>query len=225
MRMNSRQCVWVLALVLGAGITGGSVRVAASPSPQDQAHDQDYSKDKTYKQGLSDGKDDSAHNLDHSKKRHFKKDDDQKAYEAGYQIGRQDNQHIIGTWKLNVAASKYSPGPAPASETRVYEEEPDGATKVTVRTIDTEGHPTVIEVAENYDGKDYPVTGSSYADATSLKKINDYRAEANLLHAKTVVATIVREVSEDGKKMTITFKGADEDQGRQVNNIAIYDKQ
>jgi hypothetical protein len=29
-----------------------------------------------------------VNNKDHSKKRHFKKDDDQKAYEAGYQQGR-----------------------------------------------------------------------------------------------------------------------------------------
>ena len=38
-RMNLRQCVWVLAVVLGTGITGGTVRAAASPSSQDQAHD------------------------------------------------------------------------------------------------------------------------------------------------------------------------------------------
>jgi hypothetical protein len=37
---------------------------------------------------MREGKDDQAHNRDHSKKRHFKKDDDQQAYEAGYQKGR-----------------------------------------------------------------------------------------------------------------------------------------
>lgn len=91
-RMNLRQCVWVLAVALGIGITGGTLRAAASPSSQDQAHDQDYSKNKKYQQGLREGKDDHAHNLDHSKKRHFKKDEDQKAYEAGYQIGHQGDQ-------------------------------------------------------------------------------------------------------------------------------------
>jgi hypothetical protein len=34
---------------------------------------------------MREGQYDHAHNLDHSKKRHFKKDEDQKAYEAGYQ--------------------------------------------------------------------------------------------------------------------------------------------
>lgn len=91
-RMNLTQCIWVLAVVLGIGITGGTVQAAASPAPQDQAHDQDYSKNPKYQQGLSEGRDDHAHNLDHSKKRHFKKDEDQKAYEAGYQVGHQGDQ-------------------------------------------------------------------------------------------------------------------------------------
>ena len=41
---------------------------------------------------MRDGKDDKAHNKDHSRNRKFKKDDDQKAYEAGYQLGHQDDQ-------------------------------------------------------------------------------------------------------------------------------------
>jgi hypothetical protein len=84
MRMNVKQCVWIGVLALGIGISGGTVRVAASPSPQEQ-HAPDYSKNKNYKVGTRDGKDDFAHNRDHSKKRKFKNDDDQKAYEAGYQ--------------------------------------------------------------------------------------------------------------------------------------------
>jgi hypothetical protein len=53
-----------------------------------QAQDaKDYSKTKQYQQGVREGQDDHAHNKDHSKKRHFKKDEDQRAYEAGYQKG------------------------------------------------------------------------------------------------------------------------------------------
>jgi len=92
MRMTLRQCVWVLAVALGTGITGGTVRAAVAPIAQEQAHDQDYSRNKTYQQGLREGKDDSKKNKDHSKKRHFKKDEDQKAYEAGYQHGHQGDQ-------------------------------------------------------------------------------------------------------------------------------------
>ena len=82
MRVNLKQCIWIGVMTLGLGMAGGTARLAASPQEQ---HEQDYSKNKNYKQGMRDGKDDFAHNKDHSRKRNFKKDDDQKAYEAGYQ--------------------------------------------------------------------------------------------------------------------------------------------
>jgi hypothetical protein len=90
MTMNSKHCTWVLAVAVGMGISGGAAQVVAAPFFQDhdQNHDQDYSKNKRYQQGMREGKDDQAHNRDHGKKRHFKKDDDQKSYEAGYQKGR-----------------------------------------------------------------------------------------------------------------------------------------
>jgi hypothetical protein len=87
-RMKLKQCVWIVTMTLGIGITGGRVLVAASPSPQ-ELHDQDYSKNKNYQIGIRDGRNDSAHNRDHSKKRNFKKDDDKKDYETGYQAGHQ----------------------------------------------------------------------------------------------------------------------------------------
>lgn len=86
MRMNSKRSAVILAIAMGVGIGGAPVRAVAAPFFQNQAPD--YSKNKTYQQGMREGKDDQAHNKDHSKKRHFKKDTDQQAYEAGYQKGR-----------------------------------------------------------------------------------------------------------------------------------------
>jgi hypothetical protein len=68
---------WLLATAMAAGIS-------AAPF---QENTKDYSKTKQYQQGVREGKDDHAQSKDHSKKRHFKKDEDQKAYEAGYQKG------------------------------------------------------------------------------------------------------------------------------------------
>ena len=82
MRINLKHSVWIVVMALGIGVTGGTALLAATPQEQ---HDQDYSKNKNYQQGMRDGHDDAVHDKDHSKKRHFKKDEDQKAYEAGYQ--------------------------------------------------------------------------------------------------------------------------------------------
>jgi hypothetical protein len=94
MQMNFKPYVWVLAVVVGAGITGSAVRTLASPGMGGQAQSQDYSKNKRYQQGMREGKDDKAHSRDHSRKRHFTKDEDNKAYEAGYQQGHGVDVHI-----------------------------------------------------------------------------------------------------------------------------------
>jgi hypothetical protein len=94
MKTNRKHGIWVLAVVVGIGVSVGTVHAVAAPfqdherEQQQQQHETDYSKHKTYQQGMREGHNDHARNLDHSKKRHFKKDDDNKAYEAGYQKGR-----------------------------------------------------------------------------------------------------------------------------------------
>ena len=82
-------------MAAGIGIGAGTVQAAAAPLFQDHAQDQqDYSKNKTYQQGVREGKDDQAHNRDHFRKRHFSKDEDNKAYESGYQHGHGTDVHV-----------------------------------------------------------------------------------------------------------------------------------
>ena len=82
--MNFKRCFGVLAVAVGIGVSGGAVRAVAAPF---QDHEPDYSRNKTYQQGVREGHTDQARKRDHYKKRTFKKDSDQKAYEAGYQKG------------------------------------------------------------------------------------------------------------------------------------------
>ena len=127
---------------------------------------------------------------------------------------------LAGTWTLNLAQSKYSPGPAPKEQTRIYAEQGEGI-KVTVKTVAADGHSTTVLISANYDGKDYPVTGSSDYDAVALKRIDQRAAEATLTHAGKIVATARREISDDGRTLTITFKTTD----GQQNNTAVYVRQ
>ena len=85
-----------------------------------------------------------------------------------------DNQ--VGTWKLNVAKSKFSPGPAPKDATLTIESQADGV-KLTNHVIDAEGKTVHKELSPKYDGKDYPMTGNPDADMISLKKIDDNTIE------------------------------------------------
>jgi hypothetical protein len=82
-KINLKCGIWTLAIAMSLGLGGGAA--IGAPFFQDQGPD--YSNNKVYKQGMREGQSDHARNRDHSKKRHFKKDEDQKAYEAGYQKG------------------------------------------------------------------------------------------------------------------------------------------
>jgi hypothetical protein len=132
----------------------------------------------------------------------------------------------IGTWKLNVAKSKYSPGPAPQSLTVKVEPSGQGGEKVTAEFVNADGTRTTVQYTEtNFDGKDYPLTGSQFgADTVSLKRIDRWTTERTDKKGSTVIQTLRRVVSQDGKTMTVTTKGTD-DKGQAMNNVALFEKQ
>src|SRR5450755_2038774 len=113
---------------------------------------------------------------------------------------------VIGTWKLNLAKSKFNPGPAPKSQTRIYEALPEGV-RVTIITTNAAGQASSMELPANVDGKDYPIMAPGPADAIVLTKIASLTAEAILKHGTVVVGTALRVMSKDGKTMTVTYKG------------------
>jgi hypothetical protein len=130
---------------------------------------------------------------------------------------------ILGSWKLNVAKSKYNPGPAPKSQTRSYEKNSGGIT-VKLTTIEADGQFSSIELPANVDGKDYPIMAPGPADAIVLTKIDPRSDEAVLKHGDVVVGISQRVISQDGKTLTVTYKGTDP-KGEQVDNFGVYEKQ
>lgn len=128
-----------------------------------------------------------------------------------------------GTWKLNPAKSKYSPGPAPKSVTLKVDSDADSI-KLTADGIDAAGNPTHVEYTAKYDGKDYPLTGVPNADTVAVKRIDVSTVQSTIKKADQVVMTVTSVLSKDGKTRTSTFKGKDA-QGADVNNVVVYDKQ
>jgi hypothetical protein len=129
---------------------------------------------------------------------------------------------VLGTWILDVGKSSYDPGPAPRSQTRTYERVPEGI-QATIVTVDAKGQSLTARYTAKYDSLEYPLTGSANIDAIALKRVNAYTAEATLTHARKLIGTARRVISNDGKTMTITFRGTDEN-GRATNNVAVYEK-
>ena len=138
-------------------------------------------------------------------------------------VSAQASDARMGTWKLNVAKSKYSPGPAPQSVTMKVEASGQGE-KSTTEGVNAAGAATKTEYTAHYDGKDYPMTGSQNADTVSLKRIDARTMERTDKKGDKVVLTSTRVVSEDGKTMTVTTKGTNA-QGQAVDNVTIWEKQ
>jgi hypothetical protein len=129
--------------------------------------------------------------------------------------------YLIGTWLLDVAKSKYSPGPGPVTETRTYRRGPNGI-EGTIQRRFADGRSDRIEYVAEYD-REYPVLGTEEYDHILLKRITARVAEAVLSHAGRVYGTARRVVDESGKTMTITFK-REGSSGTTVNNTAFYQK-
>ena len=128
----------------------------------------------------------------------------------------------MGTWKLNEAKSKLSPG-APKNTTVVYEAAGDNV-KVTIDGTDKDGKPTHNEWTGKFDGKDYPVTGDPNSDARSITKIEDRTLGFNVKKGGTATISGRIVVSADGKTRIVTTSGTDA-KGNKVKSTVVYDKQ
>jgi hypothetical protein len=132
-------------------------------------------------------------------------------------------ENWLGTWKLDTAKSKVSPGPGPKSQTLKFEKTADGI-KLTSDGVSAEGKPTHGEYVSKFDGADVLWTGNPDADTASAKRIDDnsYENVWKKDGKTTITATVV--VSEDGKTMTITQVGTNA-KGQTVETTNVYTRQ
>ena len=130
----------------------------------------------------------------------------------------------IGTWKLNLAKSKFSPGPTPKSQTLKVEAWGADGVKYTADGVDAEGKPTHWELQAKYDGKFVPFTGNPDADMLAYKRIDANRVEATTQLKGKPAQTTKIVVSADGKTRTLTQTGKNA-KGQTVKNVLVYDKQ
>jgi|SRR5271165_5065625 len=128
---------------------------------------------------------------------------------------------VMGTWKLNEAQSKFSPG-ATKTTTVIYA--PDGdQTKVTTIGTDADGKPFQDEWVGKLDGKEYPFTGDP-SKTRAYKKINDHTMEITNKKDGKVVSSGRAVVSADGKTRTVNINWTNSE-GKKMSFTAVYDKQ
>ena len=129
---------------------------------------------------------------------------------------------VVGTWKLDLAKSKFS-GAAPKSSTRVYTEGADGTT-LEQKMVGADGKEVSMHLTIKYDGKDYPVTGNPDADTVAGKAIDAHTTHFTLKKGGKVVGTVHRVVSADGKTLTVNNKGTHPG-GKDYDDTGVCNKQ
>jgi hypothetical protein len=129
---------------------------------------------------------------------------------------------FVGTWKLDVARSKYDPGPAPKSQTRTW----DASGKVSVKGVSAAGKAMSYAYPIKGDGKEYPTVGAipNAADKISSNKIAPNTLEVHLMRGGKPAERTRFTVTKDGKTLTISATGTNAD-GSAFNNVTVWNKQ
>jgi hypothetical protein len=128
----------------------------------------------------------------------------------------------LGTWTLDAAKSKYSPGPTPKSGTVTFTAVGQ-AVKAVIDLLGPDGSKIHWEYTAPLDGKPAPVTGNPDGDMVVAKRTapNTIETSYTLKGKPTTVNT--RVISADGKSMTVTSTGTNA-QGQKVNNHQVFTK-
>jgi hypothetical protein len=140
-------------------------------------------------------------------------------------IGALGADNTIGTWKLNLGKSKYTPAPMPVKSLTVTREASDGGAKVTTTGEQADGTAINASYTVKYDGKEVSVTGNNPYDTIAVKQVNantltderkktggPYRATGRLV------------ISDGGKTLTSTAKGTNA-AGKAFTQSFVFDKQ
>lgn len=132
---------------------------------------------------------------------------------------------FIGTWKLNVAKSKFTGTPAPKSETRTIVAEGNGE-KISYEGIAADGSPISYSYTTNLDGKDSPISGNQIfgADTIAITGVDAHTTTSVGKKAGKTLFTAKSVVSKDGKVATNTVKGTNA-QGQPISLTTVWDKQ
>ena len=128
----------------------------------------------------------------------------------------------LGTWRLNVANSKFTPGPAPKTSSVTFSAAGQGV-KAVIDTLGADGSKVHWEYTANFDGKAYPVTGNPDGDMVVARRINPNSIETSYTLKGKATTVNTRVVSADGKTLTVTTVGTNA-QGQKVNNVQVFER-
>lgn len=130
----------------------------------------------------------------------------------------------LGTWKLNVAKSTFSPAPMPVRSLTTTRTAVSGGVKVVSTGEMVEGSMINSGYTAKYDGSPAVMEGTIW-DTISVKQVDadTFTNESQKKGGKYQTASQVK-ISADGKTMTVTSKGTNAE-GKPLSSTFVYEKQ
>ena len=143
-------------------------------------------------------------------------------------VAAQASQSLAGTWKLNVAKSKYDPAELAGKGGTVTYAFSGNSVTAKIDQVNAKGQKVHTEYTATLDGADSPWKGTidgkpnTGQDAISFKKLdaNTYHVE-NKLKGKVMTTNHIV-VAADGKSRTSTTTGTNAD-GQKIHHVVVYD--
>ena len=129
----------------------------------------------------------------------------------------------LGTWKLNVAKSRFNPGPPPTSMTVTNTAAADGGYEQVTEVVTSSGKAMRFEFYAKPDGKDYPIKGPP--NETIWVKVTD--SPDSVWEVKKDGKVIQRghtTYGRDGKTRTMTRTTID-GKGQEFESVLEFDRQ
>lgn len=133
-------------------------------------------------------------------------------------MGAAADDLYAGTWKLNVAKSKYQPGPAPQKETVTVT--PGGES--IVKGMDSQGSAYSWSFTPS-EGVAVPITGMG-PDSTVVVRRPNPRTVDHIWKVGKGRAVGHAVLSKDGKSFTYRQKGTNA-KGEPINDVMLFEKQ
>jgi len=130
---------------------------------------------------------------------------------------------LEGRWRLNVERSHYGPGAKPRRQETFVCVSDKGILKCTIDSHRVDGARVVGAFAAAYDGKPSPATGIPDVDQVTLRRVDDFAADATFSFSGKPVFGYRAIKSDDGQSLTIVSV---EPTARTVlTSVIVYDRQ
>lgn len=117
------------------------------------------------------------------------------------------SKSFAGTWKLNPAKSEIPP----VTKSQVLTIDTDGVhVTMTEELVNDKGEILIITVEGEFDGQDYPVKGTPFADTVSYRLLDSHTIEGIAKKNGQICVKETAVLSQDGHVVRVTYLSYDE---------------